>query len=434
MMKVPSDTPGFGSQAHGAYAAALSQRHALSNSSDDLDASIRHLTAAFRQTAVDDVNRVVYLQNLAIALYRRYQTGGDLQDLTTATRYMREVTAVLDGVDPRVTADLHLVVRNRVLLEQALAGLQFMLAFTGGSKAGMLAAVATMRRLQESCDEDAPELLPLEADLGLMLLVVSFFGGTWQERLEGARPDDGVGGRAARGPPRTEQAAAEDGRGGVDDRGLAVQQAGGRVGGEDAAGGHRHGGAGQPGGAQGGGAVRERLLRPLPPRARPRRRGPGGRGGPYRPRTSRRPGALPCRHPPHQRTGGRPAGPRGPGDRENARRTGVAGLREAATVVLLQVAAEPALQMARSAADRALQIARWAWRTAIRRVPWRPWSWGAARCWTRRRPRPTCLPCCARRAGRISPRSTARGRRSRRRTVRGDGLAVWRGAGAAART
>ncbi|CAO0826176.1 CHAT domain-containing protein OS=Streptomyces microflavus OX=1919 GN=Smic_72750 PE=4 SV=1 [Streptomyces microflavus] len=37
----------------------------------------------------------------------------------------------------------------------------------------------------------------------------------------------------------------------------------------------------------------------------------------------------------------------------------MAGLREAATVVLLQVAAEPALQMARSAADRALQIARW---------------------------------------------------------------------------
>ncbi len=48
-----------------------------------------------------------------------------------------------------------------------------------------------------------------------------------------------------------------------------------------------------------------------------------------------------------------------PGDDADGRRTGIAGLREAATVVLLQAAAEPALQMARTAADRALQIARW---------------------------------------------------------------------------
>ncbi|MET7578286.1 CHAT domain-containing protein [Streptomyces microflavus] len=359
MMKVPSDTPGFGSQAHGAYAAALSQRHALSNSSDDLDASIRHLTAAFRQTAVDDVNRVVYLQNLAIALYRRYQTGGDLQDLTTATRYMREVTAVLDGVDPRVTADLHLVVRNRVLLEQALAGLQFMLAFTGGSKAGMLAAVATMRRLQESCDEDAPELLPLEADLGLMLLVVSFFGGTWQERLEGlvlmtesvdALPEDHP--ERSRLLLRTAGAVLMTAVSPFNRRGVESAEK----------------------------MLRE-VIDTVSPDSQEGLRAAGLYANVFYARFlhARAPAdadrAVEVARTALGRLEGRAPSPVGtlltnvladalrareaPGDRENARRTGVAGLREAATVVLLQVAAEPALQMARNAADRALQIARW---------------------------------------------------------------------------
>ncbi len=182
---MPSRTPGFGSQAHGAYAAALSQRHALSNSTDDLDAAIRHLTAAFRQTAVDDVNRVVYLQNLAVNLYQRYQTGGDLQDLETAARYMKEVSAVLDGGDTGASIDLYLIERDRPYLEHGLAQLQFMLAITARSEPGLAAAVESMRRLRDSLDEDDPERLPLDADFGLMLLVRSFYGGSVHDRMEG---------------------------------------------------------------------------------------------------------------------------------------------------------------------------------------------------------------------------------------------------------
>jgi tetratricopeptide (TPR) repeat protein len=358
-MRVPSGTPGFGSQAHGAYAAALSQRHALSNSADDLDAAIRHLTAAFRQTAVDDVNRVVYLQNLAVNLYQRYQTGGDLQDLETATRYMQEVSAILDGGDTRVPIDLYLVERERPYLEHGLAQLQFMLAITSRSEPGMAAAVESVRRLRDVLDEDDPDRLTVDADFGLMLVVRSFYGGTVQDRLDGlilmvesteALPEGHPGRprlllRTAgallimsfspynrRGVESAEKmlrevidVAAPESQEGLRGSALYATLCHNRF---------LHGRA--PADADRAVEVARAAREHMTDRA------PSPVGTLL---TNVLADALRARS--------------APGDDEAGRRTGVAGLREAATVVLLQAAAEPALQMARTAADRALQIARW---------------------------------------------------------------------------
>ncbi|MHA5049323.1 CHAT domain-containing protein [Streptomyces sp. SD15] len=358
-MRVPSATPGFGSQAHGAYAAALSQRHALSNSADDLDAAIRHLTAAFRQTAVDDVNRVVYLQNLAVNLYQRYQTRGDLQDLETATRYMQEVRAVLDGGDTGVPIDLYLVERDRPYLEHGLAQLQFMLAINTRSEPGMAAAVESMRRLRDSLDEDDPGRLPLDADFGLMLMVRSFYGGTARDRLDGLVLMSETVEALPEGHPerprlllRTAGAVLMTSFTPYNKRGV-----------ESA----------------------EKMLRDVIAAVAPESQEGLRASGLYailchnRFLHARAPAdadrAIEVARAARVHMTDRAPSPVGtlltnvladslrarsaPGDDEAGRRTGVAGLREAATVVLLQAAAEPALQMARTASDRALQIARW---------------------------------------------------------------------------
>ncbi|MGW7239433.1 CHAT domain-containing protein [Streptomyces sp. NPDC054804] len=358
-MRVPSPTPGFGSQAHGAYAAALSQRHALSNSADDLDEAIRHLTTAFRQTALDDVNRVVYLQNLAVSLYQRYQLGGDLQDLETAARYMREVSAVLDGGDTGLSIDLYLIERDRPHLEHALAQLQFMLAITSRSETGMAAAVESMRRLRDSVDEEDPERLTLDADFGLMLMVRSFYGGSVQERMEGlvlmsetveALPEDHP--ERPRLLLRTAGAVlmtslSPYNRRGVESAEKMLQNVLGTV---------------RPESQEG---LRASALTAM----LNHNRFLHGRA----PADADR--AVEVARAAREHLADRPPSPVGalltnvladslrlrsaPGDDADGRRTGIAGLREAATVVLLQAAAEPALQVARTAADRALHIARW---------------------------------------------------------------------------
>ncbi len=358
-MRVPSGSPGFGSQAHGAYAAALSQRHALSNSADDLDAAIRHLTAAFRQTAVDDVNRVVYLQNLAVNLYQRYQAGGDLQDLETAARYMREVSAILEGGDTGVPIDLYLVERDRPYLEHGLAQLQFMLAMTAGSQPGMAAAVEAMRRLRDSVPEDDPARLPLDADFGLMLLVRSFYGGTVRDRLDGlVLMSESVEALPDNHPDRPRLLLRTAGavlmtsftpynKRGIESAEKMLRDAIAAVAPESQ--------EGLRAGALYAILCHSRFLHGRAPADADR--------------------AVELARAARERIADRPPSPVGtllshvladalrarsaPGDDEAARRTGIAGLREAATVVLLQAAAEPALQMARTASDRALQIARW---------------------------------------------------------------------------
>ncbi|MFJ5641695.1 CHAT domain-containing protein [Streptomyces sp. NPDC093223] len=358
-MRVPSHSPGFGSQAHGAYAAALSQRHALSNSADDLDGAIRHLTMAFRQTALDDVNRVVYLQNLAVSLYQRYQTGGDLQDLETAVRYMQEVGAVLDGGDTGAPIDLYLIERDRPHLEHGLAQLQFMFAVASRSGPGTAAAVESMRRLRDSFAEDDPERLTVDADFGLMLMVWSFHGGSVRDRMEGlvllsetvdALPEDHP--ERPRLLLRTAGALLMTSFSPYNGRGV-----------ESAA------------------RMLGDVLDAVPPDSQEGLRAAAltamlhhGRFLHGRvPADADR--AVEVARAARDLLADRPPSPVGaqltnvladslrlrsaPGDAADGRRTGIAGLREAATVVLLQAAAEPALQVARSAADRALHIARW---------------------------------------------------------------------------
>ncbi|MFF2810408.1 CHAT domain-containing protein [Streptomyces sp. NPDC058000] len=357
-MRMPSPTPGFGSQAHGAYAAALSQRHALSHSADDLGASLRHLTAAFRQTPADDPNRIVYLQNLAVGLYQRYLAGGDLQDLHTAHHYLNEVNAVLAGgtVAPDVR---HLVERDRPHLEHGLAQLQFALAFNSRNAQAMTAAIAVQRRVRDALAPDDPWRLPFEADYGLMLLVYSFFGGTPRDRIDGLLlMVEAVESLPTEDPHRprlllrTAGALLMTSATPYRARGIAaaekmLQDTLAAVVPESQEGlrasalyalllHHRFRHTGAPGDADRAVEVAQAA------RDRIRTRAPSP--------VSTLLGnvladALRARS--------------APGDAAAARRTGIAALQEAATVVLLQAAAEPALQMARTAADRALQIARW---------------------------------------------------------------------------
>ncbi|MFF9264104.1 CHAT domain-containing protein [Streptomyces longwoodensis] len=359
-MRAPSDTPGFASQTHGAYAAALSQRHALSHSADDLDAAIRHLTAAFRQTSVDDVNRVVYLQNLAVNLYRRYQVGGDLQDLETADRYLREVGAVLDGADAGVRDGLHYLRHDRVHLEYGAAQIQFVHAMTSGSRAAMAAAVESIRKLRETVAEDDPVRLPMDADFGLMLLLGSFQeGGSVRDRLDGLIL-----------LTETAEALAADH---PDRHRLLLRTAGAllmtsfrpynRQGVESAETMLRDVLGDAPADSQE--SLRASALYAVLCHTRFQHSGEPGDAD----------RAVEVARSARERLAGRPPSPVGtlltnvladalraraaPGDARAGRSTGITGLREAATLVLLQAAAEPALQMARTAADRAVQVARW---------------------------------------------------------------------------
>ena len=395
-MSTPSDAPGFGSHAHGAYAAALSQRHALSHSSDDLDASIRHLTAAFRQTTVSDVNRVVYLQNLGVGLYQRYLAGGDLQDLHTAHRYLSEVAGAVTGGTTGYT-DRRLVDRDRPLLEHGLAQLQFMLACTARDTPGMAAAVAAMRRVRDSVDPDDPQRLTIDVDFGLALFVQAFFTGDPQDRFDGlvimlesveAFPEDhpdrprlllrtagalmvssftpyNTGGVASadRLLRETLAAVSPDSPEGMRATVLLAALLFNRF---------RY--TGVPADVDESVEIavdalermRERAPSPvstflgyvladaLRARASAGYDTRDGRDGPTRVPRDRASVLAPVSAPAQD-----PAPASVPDDARAAREAGIAALREAASVVLLQAAAEAALQMARTASDRALQIARW---------------------------------------------------------------------------
>ncbi|MGW6391432.1 CHAT domain-containing protein [Streptomyces sp. NPDC055103] len=377
-MSTPSDTPGFGSHAHGAYAAALSQRHALSHSSDDLDASIRHLSAAFRQTTVSDVNRVVYLQNLGVGLYQRYLAGGDLQDLHAAHRYLSEVAGAVTGGTTGYT-DRRLVDRDRLILEHSLAQLQFVLACTAHDPPGMAAAVAAMRRVRDSVDPDAPQRLTIDADFGLALFVLAFFTGAAQDRFDGlvimlesveAFPEDhperprlllrtagalmvssftpyNAGGVASadRLLRETRAAVSPDSPEGMRATVLLAALLFNRF---------RHTGVPAD--------VDESVEIAVAALERMRQRAPSPvstflgyvLADALRARASRDapPAPVPVDEP-------APASVSVSDDARAAREAGIAALREAASVVLLQAGAEAALQMARTATDRALQIARW---------------------------------------------------------------------------
>ncbi|MER7987948.1 CHAT domain-containing protein [Streptomyces noursei] len=357
-MRMPPPTPGFGSQTHGAYAAALSQRHALSHSADDLDASIRHLTAAFRQTPADDLNRIIYLQNLAVGLYQRYLAGGDLQDLHTAHRYLHEVHAALDG-GAVASETRHLIERDRPHLEHGLVQLQFTLALNSRDAAGMAAAVAAERRVLDALAPEDPWRLPVEADYGLMLMVHSAFGGTARDRLDGLLlMVDAVEALPPEDPHRPR---------------LLLRTAGALL-----------MTSYTPYRARGI-AMAERMLQDTLATAAPESQ-EGLRASAlyalllhHRSRHTGAPGdadrAVEVARAARDLIRTRAPSPlstllgnvladalrarSAPGDDAAGRRTGIAALREAATVVLLQATAEPALHMARTAADRALQIARW---------------------------------------------------------------------------
>ncbi|MFD8974068.1 CHAT domain-containing protein [Streptomyces sp. NPDC059593] len=369
-MSTPSDTPSFRSQAHGAYAAALSQRHALSHSSDDLDASIRHLTAAFRQTSPSDVNRVVYLQNLGVGLYQRYLAGGDLQDLHAAHRYLSEVTGAVTG-GTTVYADRRLIGRDRTILEHGLAQLQFMLASVARDTPGMAAAVAAMRRVRDSLDPDDPHRLTIDVDFGLSLFVQAFFNGDPQDRLDGlVIMLESVEVLPEEHPDRPRMLLRVAGAlmvssftpynaGGVASADRLLRETLAAVSPDSPEGMratvllaallfNRFKYTGVPA------HVDEAVEIAVEGLERIRQRAPSPvstflgyvLADALRARASAAPAPDDAPAPVRDDAGA-------------AREAGIAALREAASVVLLQAAAEAALQMARTASDRALQIARW---------------------------------------------------------------------------
>ncbi|MEU7516108.1 CHAT domain-containing protein [Streptomyces sp. NPDC042898] len=400
-MSTPSDTPSFRSQAHGAYAAALSQRHALSHSSDDLDASIRHLTAAFRQTSPSDVNRVVYLQNLGAGLYQRYLAGGDLQDLHAAHRYLSEVAGAVTGGGTTVFTDRRLMGRDRTILEHGLAQLQFMLACVASDTPGMAAAVAAMRRVRDSFAPDDPQRLTIDVDFGLALFVQAFFNGDPKDRLDGlvimlesveVLPEDhhdrprlllrtagalmvssftpyNAGGVASadRLLRETLAAVSPDSPEGMRATVLLAALLFNRF---------RY--TGVPAhvdeaveiAVAGLERMRQRAPSPvstflgyvladaLRARASAGHDTRDGRDGVTRAAPASA-SASASASVPAPAPDDAPAPAPVPDDARAAREAGIAALREAASVVLLQAAAEAALQMARTASDRALQIARW---------------------------------------------------------------------------
>jgi hypothetical protein len=356
--RLPSGVSDASVPVHGAYAAALSQRHALSNSADDLEAAIRHLTAAFRKTAADDANRLVCLHNLAVNLYQRYQAGGDHQDLEAAARYLQEVGAAAAGTTG-VPMDVQIIQPDRLYIERSLVQMQFMLALMERSEPGMTAAVEAMRTLRDSVPEDAPERLPFDADFGVLLVVRSFYGGSGRDRFNGLvltmeaaqalpedHPDRPVLLLRAAGAMMTTAfapynkravAAAEKLLTDAADVVAPDSQLGLRVHASHAILCHlRFLNARAPADADRAVELARSVLRRVADR-------------PPSPLSAEIAAVL------AESLRSRAV----PGDHAAARHAGLSGLRDAATVVLLQAAAEPALQMARSAADRALKIARW---------------------------------------------------------------------------
>lgn len=161
----PSTTQGFDQHVHGAMAAAMAKRFTLTNAPDDLDAAIRSQRAAFRAAAPDDINRLVYLQNLATSLQQRFQLGGDHQDVEAALHYHDEILAFLDGPG-REIAGIELVLRERPMYERARLMLEFQIALGARD-------IATMGRVVEQLE---PMVMAIAADDPLQLLALGDFG------------------------------------------------------------------------------------------------------------------------------------------------------------------------------------------------------------------------------------------------------------------
>ncbi|MGW1080683.1 hypothetical protein, partial [Kitasatospora sp. NPDC002522] len=354
----PTETAGFSQHVHASLGTAFGQRFTLSNSPQDLDAAIRHQTEAFRATAPDDLNRAVYLQNLATSLHQRYQVGGDKQDLDAALRYYDEVLAhaaaqPAEGTAQLLRAELPAIRRYRLMLG-------FQLALTAKDTAAMGRAVSELETLTEELAADDPLRELALGDFGAAMLIHAMSTG----RGEPAVRAIGIMVQAAdRTPPGTLYKPLLTMRAAGALSMLAVQptfsehraQAALDYLDEFLADADRDSMEG----------IRAALMRSALLRARYRhahRRADGAEaiGSATAVRERLRHGApteilatvsglLADLH--RERLA--------PGDRRTGRELGLAGLRETAAAALLQATADHALAVARDAAARALEIARW---------------------------------------------------------------------------
>ncbi|MET8699583.1 CHAT domain-containing protein [Kitasatospora sp. NPDC004723] len=358
----PSDTLWSEEQLHGSLAAAMAKRFALTNAVSDLDAAIRHQRAAFRRAAPDDVNRVVYLENLAGSLYQRYLVGGDHQDLEACRRYIDEVVAHLSVSEyPGVE---RLLATQRPALERTRLMLDLQVAVTTGDVPSMARTVAALEPLVAAIPEDDPLRLLALGDFGSAMFVLALHG-----------PMDMLPRAVALMVEAAERTPA-----GHLHKGMLTMRAASALGGlalfsVSAAFSERQ---------------VETALRYLDTFLAEADPDPASREGiraqllravllMLRYRTARRPadavdllataGALRerlRRGTPTQvlaavsrLTADAHRARLGPGDRRAGREAGLAGLRETAAATLLQAAAAPALVVARESAARALTIARW---------------------------------------------------------------------------
>ncbi|MFF7454504.1 CHAT domain-containing protein [Kitasatospora sp. NPDC008115] len=344
---------------HGSLGAAMSKRFALTNAVGDLDAAIRHQRAAFRRAAPDDLNRVVYLENLAVNLYQRFRLAGDHQDLEASRHYTEEVIAFLAHCE-HAGADRLLAV-HRPILERTRLMLEFQAALTAGDVPWMARTVTALEPLVDAMSEDDPLRQVARGDLGLVMFVHAFHGGGTPERatagillvLDAADRTPpghlykavltmraaGVVSHLAMGPPFSERRAEE-----------ALKYLDLLIADTD------------PAGMEGSRAhlMRAVLLMARYEHARRPEDIAGALASAEAVRERMRHGtptqmlaavnwiiARACR------------ARLGPGDRRAGREAGLATLRQTAAATLLQAAAAPALLVARENADRALMIARW---------------------------------------------------------------------------
>ncbi|MFF2348225.1 CHAT domain-containing protein [Kitasatospora sp. NPDC058115] len=165
---------------HGSLGAAMSKRFALTNAVGDLDAAIRHQRAAFRRAAPDDVNRVVYLENLAVNLYQRFRLAGDHQDLEASRRYTEEVIAYLSHSEhPGVE---RLLAAHRPILERTRLMLEFQEALAAGDVPRLARTVTALEPLVDAMSEDDPLRQMARGDLGLAMFVHALQSGQAPER------------------------------------------------------------------------------------------------------------------------------------------------------------------------------------------------------------------------------------------------------------
>ncbi|MEU6238766.1 hypothetical protein ABZ885_37940, partial [Kitasatospora sp. NPDC047058] len=358
-MARPSATKGFDQHAHGALAAAMSRRFVLTNATADLDAAIRHQHAAFRRATPDDVNRVVYLQNLANSLHQRFQIGGDHQDLEASRRYYDEVLAFLASTDHGMTG-IHLALRERPALERSRLLLEFHIALNSRDVAGMGRAVALLEPLVAQLPADDPLRLMARGDLGAAAVTLSMFTGDVDRRMRAvammAEAAEETPAGHVHKPVLTMRAASALCMLAVMPPFSAYQADGALRYLDDFL------GTADPDSMEG---IRGQMMRAtlLLMRHRHARRAADIEAAVAAARDVRSrlqrgtptevlaavSGLLAEAH--RERLG--------PGDRRRSRETGLAGLRETATAALLQAAADSALTVARDTAARALLIARW---------------------------------------------------------------------------